>query len=67
MVLVMVVLLTMIDVNVTGDNMTGALSIGPAGGPAVTTLADDGSASFATDVKINGAGATQILRKSERQ
>ena len=29
-------------VKVSGDNMTGALTIGPDGGPAVTTLAADG-------------------------
>ena len=30
--------------------MTGALTIGPEGGPAVTTLAADGAASFAGNV-----------------
>ena len=34
-------------VAVSGDNMTGALTIGPDGGPAVTTLTADGSAEFA--------------------
>ena len=34
-------------VNEIGDNMTGPLTIGPDGGSAVTTLADDGSATFA--------------------
>ena len=40
-----------------GDNMTGALTIGPDGGPAVTTLADNGSAEFAggnLDISANG-------------
>ena len=39
-------------VEVTGDNMTGALTLGPNGGPAVTTLAADGSASFAGQMEI---------------
>ena len=35
-----------------GDNMTGALTIGPEGGPAVTSLAADGKAEFAGDVSV---------------
>ena len=35
-----------------GDNMTGALTIGPEGGPAVTTLAADGSGEFAGDLNV---------------
>ena len=35
-----------------GDNMTGPLTIGPDGGTPVTTLADDGSAEFASDVQM---------------
>ena len=34
-----------------GDNMTGALTIGPDGSP-VTTLADDGSAEFSSNVEV---------------
>ena len=44
-------------VAVAGDNMTGALTIGPEGGTAVTTLDDDGSAEFAGQkLKIDDRG-----------
>ena len=43
-------------VKVAGDNMTGALTIGPAGGTAVTTLASSGSATFAGSVIVHPTG-----------
>ena len=38
-----------------GDNMTGALTIGPEGGPAVATLSNDGSVQFAKHLYAGGA------------
>ena len=42
-------------VEVVGDNMTGALTIGPDGGPAVTTLDAEGSGTFAKNVTLSGS------------
>ena len=40
---------------VSGDNMTGALTIGPDGGPAVTTLDTNGAGSFNGNVTLNNS------------
>ena len=44
-------------VAVSGDNMTGPLTIGPEGGTPVTTLGDDGSAEFAGRIDCAGIAA----------
>ena len=42
-------------VKVTGDNMTGALTLGPDGGPAATTLATNGSGTFSGNVTLQNS------------
>ena len=51
----------------TGDNMTGPLTIGPDGGPAVTTLAANGTATFTNTVIADGpdsAAAALLVRSN---
>lgn len=48
-----------------GDNMTGSLTIGPEGGPAVTTLGDNGSAEFAGAVTVGDTPNTQTNTGAE--
>ena len=43
-------------VKVAGDNMIGSLTIGPEGGPAVTTLSLAGGGTFSEDVSTQVAG-----------
>ena len=43
-------------VKVAGDNMVGSLTIGPEGGPAVTTLSLTGGGTFSQDVTTQVAG-----------
>ena len=55
----------------TGDNMTGNLTIGPEGGPEVTLLKNDGSATFAGNVNIgdpsfpSATGSSGILQVAD--
>ena len=49
----------------SGDNMSGPLTIGPDAGPAVTTLADDGSATFASTVTVDSAVAEESVNGLE--
>ena len=52
-------------VNVSGDNMTGPLTIGPEGGPAAATLANDGSATFASvNANIDFTTTNHNIRRS---
>ena len=57
-------------VQVSGDNMTGPLTIGPEGGTALTTLDDDGSAIFGNNVTINrnfnDETALEIIRNGDQ-
>ena len=53
-------------IEVSGDNMTGALTIGPVGGPAVTTLAFGSPSEFSNDIQVGvfDGGASQLFSTS---